>query len=1072
LSQKTSLIRILKLMAIFSVMALTASIALAQSGASPNRGELTRGPLPAYIQGAKLDAPVSVDGGRLHRLNDALVDASGPQKVVVRLTRPSLSEFVARGGRAADEAAALDAVSTQQEAVIAAAGALDANAKVLARTRLASNTIMLKIDAAALEALAANPNVARINPVVNYELDLSETVPYIGASAVQDMGYDGSGVKVAILDSGVDYTHAAFGGPGTLEAYAAAYGADPSDPLNTTRDGLFPTDKVVEGYDFVGETWGFVGGAEVGEETPDPDPIDFEGHGTHVADIIGGELGVAPGADLYAVKVCSAISSTCSGVALMQAMDYALDPNDDGNMDDKMDIIHMSLGSNMGNPISTTSPLAVENASGVGVLTVASAGNGGDLPYIHGTPASAPSALAVAQTAVPSAIQPVMEVTAPESIAGQYAAVFQPWSAPLDAVVTGNLIYGDSDGDNLDGCAAFTGNINNRIVLVDRGGCTFSLKISNIADGGARAGIIGLIAPGDPFEGGLGDGDNYGAIPGFMISQANANILKQGLDEGNVAIRFDPADGLPLVQTIVGSSSRGPSFALNQAKPDIGAPGASISAVVGTGTATEPFGGTSGAAPMVSGSAALLMQAYPDRSWAEIKAVLMNTAETEITTGPELFGGILAPISRIGGGEVRVDRAVATSLAAWDKQNLTGSLSFGFHDITDGAEFSRDVILYNYSDEAVTLSTDVEHRYDNDAGGEVTVTLPATVNVPANGATTVKVQLVVEQDEATLHPWEMNSGSQATNPAALTLNEYDGYIRFMDEANEDNAIHMAWHILPRAAGDVMTGVMDDMPYVQNMGKADTYIDTYSLLAVSKRLEESEQPGGNRLFPDIQYVGVQTYPVPADFCGPEESFVMGFAVTTYDRSTQAAPTSFEFWLDTDNDGTDDYVVYNTPLAFASDIRNVTVVFDFAAGEGTPFFFLVHNTNSANNVLLFCGDQIGMNTEDFLKTSMGVTVRAWDYYFSGEYSDEIAGLNVVPLGERFFTVFEDDNFGYVELPPLSEKVGFEVEDYEDQLNETEVGLLWLYGPGAPSYNENKAWILTEQEVMLYMPAIAAP
>lgn len=1050
-------------MAIVGVMALTASIALAQSGASPNRGELARSPLPAYIQDAKLDAPVTVDGGRLQRLNDALVGVSGPQKVVVRLTQPSLSEFVARGGRAADQATALDAVSAQQDAVIAAAGALDGNAKVLARTRLALNAVILEIDAAALKTLAANPNVARINPVVNYELDLSETVPYIGGTAVQDMGYDGTGVKVAVLDSGIDYTHAALGGSGNPDDYAN------NDPT-IIEEGTFPTDKVVGGYDFTGSDW------PNAPEASDPDPLDDgpeAGHGTHVADIIGGELGVAPGVDLYAVKVCSSVSTSCSGIALLQGMDYVLDPDGDDNMDDMMDVVNMSLGSDMGNPIVDDLSQAVENASGVGVLTVASAGNGGDLPYIHGTPASAPSALAVAQTSVPSAIQPVMEVTAPASIAGQYPAVFQPWSKPLTALVTGNLIYGDSDGDNLDGCAAFTGNITNRIVLVDRGTCSFSQKISNIADGGARAGIIGLIAPGDPFAGGLGDGDNYDAIPGFMISQAVANTLRDGLDEGTVSITFDPANGLPLVGTIVGSSSRGPSFALNQARPDIGAPGASISAEVGTGTGTTPFGGTSGAAPMVTGSAALLMQAYPDRSWAEIKAVLMNTAETEITTGPELFGGIMAPISRIGGGEVRVDRAVATSVAAWDKQNLTGSLSFGFHDVPDGAQFSRDVVVYNYSNQAVTLKTAVENRYANDAGGEVKVTLPATVNVPANGSTTIKVRMVIEQKEGqTLHPWAMNSGSQATNPNALTLNEYDGYIRFTDAANEDNAIHMPWHVLPRAAGDVMTGVMDDMPYVQNMGKADTYIDTYSLLAVSRRLEESEQPGGNRLFPDIKYVGVQTYPVPADFCGPEESFVMGFAVSTWERSTQAAPTSFEFWLDTDNDGTDDYVVYNSPLSFPADVRNVTTVYNLATDEGTAFFFLDHNTNSANNVLLFCGDQIGMNAEDFLETSMGVTVRAWDYYFSGEYSDEIEGLNVVPLGERFFTVFEDDNFGYVELPPLSDQVGFAVEDYEDQLNETEVGLLWLYGPGAPSYNENKAWILTEQEVMLYMPAIVAP
>ena len=91
---------------------------------------------------------------------------------------------------------------------------------------------------------------------------------------------------------------------------------------------------------------------------------------------------------------------------------------------------------------------------------------------------------------------------------------------------------------------------------------------------------------------------------------------------------------------MVGSSSRGPSNLGNLLKPEIGAPGASVSAVAGTGTGTEPFGGTSGAAPMVSGAAALLQGAFPSRSPLEIKAVLMNTAETDIMNRPEVFGGV------------------------------------------------------------------------------------------------------------------------------------------------------------------------------------------------------------------------------------------------------------------------------------------------------------------------------------------------------------------------------------------------------------------------------------------------
>ena len=99
--------------------------------------------------------------------------------------------------------------------------------------------------------------------------------------------------------------------------------------LATTVIGLSPTAKVVEGYDFVGELWP----AFSDDLAPDEDPIDFNGHGTHVADIIGGKsldgshVGVAPGVTLYAYKVCSAVSTLCSGMAILEGIDASLDPD-------------------------------------------------------------------------------------------------------------------------------------------------------------------------------------------------------------------------------------------------------------------------------------------------------------------------------------------------------------------------------------------------------------------------------------------------------------------------------------------------------------------------------------------------------------------------------------------------------------------------------------------------------------------------------------------------------------------------------------------------------------------------
>ena len=145
------------------------------------------------------------------------------------------------------------------------------------------------------------------------------------------------------------------------------------------------------------------------------------------------------------------------------------------------------LGSDYGQPFDDDLSLAVENATAMGVLTVSSAGNGSDKPYVVGTPSSTASALAVAQTNVPSAILPLMEVTAPDSIAGLYQAVFQPWSAPLTSIIEAPLQYGDGAGGNLNGCR-WTLSADPADSPVSSGSwsivarCNFTFKIKNVGD--------------------------------------------------------------------------------------------------------------------------------------------------------------------------------------------------------------------------------------------------------------------------------------------------------------------------------------------------------------------------------------------------------------------------------------------------------------------------------------------------------------------------------------------------------------------------------------------------------------
>lgn len=964
-------------------------------------------PVPASIEGLKLDAPVYMDGLAINTLDASLVGAVGSNRVIIRLSADSGADAFAKG---ADSAKAKVNARAQQDAFFTTVRAADPNARVIARVQSVLNAIFVEVDAAVLPALAQDPRVVRIAPVGLYEKDLAETVPYIGATAVQVTGFDGKGIKVAVLDSGIDYLHAALGGAGNPADFAA-------NAPNIIEPGTFPTAKVVGGYDFVGSTW---------PNTPeafDPDPLDdgpSGGHGTHVAHIIGGKGGVAPGVSLYAVKVCSSVSTFCSGLALIMGMDYAIDPNGDGKFSDRVNIINMSLGSTYGQPFDDDLSAAVDNATKVGVLTVASAGNSSDKPYANGTPAGANTALSVAQTAVPSAFLPLLQIVAPASIIGNFPAVFQPWSAPLTTVIEAPVQFGNGAGGNTLGCNPFpAGSLSGKIVLVNRGVCSFSIKIANIAAGGGRAGIIGLVAPGDPFEGGYGGGD--ASVPGYMVSQAVANRLRSGLP--NTVARLDPNFGLSLAGSMVGSSSRGPQHeSTTYIKPEIGAPGASVSAIAGTGTGEGPFGGTSGAAPMVSGAAALVMQGYGGvkatakgtssgsgfglgLSPLEVKALLMNNGERNIINDP--ITGALAAITRIGGGEVRVDRALTAPVAAWDKDVPSGALSFGFVEVADQTvTLTKTVVVRNYANQQRTYTVTPTFRFANDVtNGAVTVTAPAQVVVrPGIGRdTTFQVTLTI--DGSKLRGNFMNSGSSGADPAALTTNEYDGYLILNDGKQP---IALAWHVLPRKSARVVpdtttlqAGAFPQVIGLKNTGVGTAQVDAYALLAVSDNQPEGGL-GQQSPTPDIRAVGINTFPVPAGFCSANSSFLWVFAINTWEPQQHLLPVSHQVYLDTNQDGTDDFVVLNrdfSGLGTITDGRQLAWVLNLKTGSSSAFFFAEHGTNTGNTALTICAEQIGMNASALLSQEVNMAVLAQDFYYGGP-SDLIEGLTVTPLGERFY------------------------------------------------------------------------
>lgn len=751
---------------------------------------------------------------RADRLVSVFIELNGPAIADLDLMESEGNGALPATAIALDRSALREAIRQQQNALLTPLAAI--GGKVIGRYAILVRAIRAVVPESKIDTLSNLPGVKRVQRAHLYRPQLETSVPWVhGPEAWSSIarGLTGDGVRVGIIDSGIDYNHADFGGSGAIEDY------DQNDPT-VIEEGSFPTDKVVGGTDLVGDAYDASDPAN-STPMPDPDPLDprLNGHGSHVAGIAAGMgvgmdgktyagpyntnvnftefrigPGVAPQARLYAIKIFG-IGATD---ALVDGLEWAADPDGNSQTKNHLDVVNLSLGGDFGfdNPADVELK-AVDRLARLGCVVAISGGNAGNTSYILGSPGVAARAITVANSIDDGAGAFAIRVLSPAAIATNYPAVEGQFTAPLSKV--GDMTADVVATDPADACQDLLNadTLSGKIALIDRGTCLFVEKIRRAQDAGALGVIMVNNLTDAPISMSGENADDI-IIPGVMISKANGALLKSQLKNG---VRVTLGNTIHIAQAnlgdqLEGSSSRGPAFPNNRLKPDVAAPGTRInSAAAGGGSAGVINTGTSMSAPHVTGAAALLKQAHPDWPVDDIKAALMNTA-----LAMHDVNGNPYPESRIGAGRIRVDAAIQTSVVA--KASAAGevSFSFGAHELANSLAVTRVLKIANHGGADVTLDLSVS----NTVGEPGVMLIPAQTNVTVTAGGTVDINVRLEVD-----PYQFNRSRDASSPSTIEgvpraqLPESSGEIWLR---NATTSLHVPWHIIARAASQRQLGV--------------------------------------------------------------------------------------------------------------------------------------------------------------------------------------------------------------------------------------------------------------------------
>jgi len=433
----------------------------------------------------------------------------------------------------------------------------------------------------------------------NISILVNNSGPFIGTSIPYQIGYNGSGIIVSIIDTGIDLNHPDLEG------------------------------QIIGGYDFVDN---------------DEIPEDTNGHGTQVAGIIasnGNLKGIAPNSKILMYKVSEDGESVPSHL-IIKAIEKSIKDN--------ADIINISLGINQTN---TKIDQIVNKAIKNNIFVVTAAGNFGPELSTIGSPGINPNAITVGATFnnVTSSLVSTFEIE--DKTFNVFPMV---GTQALTEPITSQIIFGKYGRAN----DLLEGNFQDSIMLIERGSdieneiVYFSDKEKNAANVGARAIIVYNNEPGIFFGELIHEYVDEGyepTIPALSVSRDDGLIIKEILQsgtKGTLDVFYHP-------DFVAYFSSRGPVSPF-YIKPDLVAPGAFINTTDIDGN-YKISSGTSFAAPHVTGTAALILQKNPELTPQEVKSILMTTTDIVYDQFNDRF-----PIDVSGNGRIDASKAISAEL--------------------------------------------------------------------------------------------------------------------------------------------------------------------------------------------------------------------------------------------------------------------------------------------------------------------------------------------------------------------------------------------------------------------------